>query len=364
MYYFLDKLIGNNKIVFLVVLCSLLFKAFIPTYNSLCMVLIVILMYLEKNNKNDYLIGLFLGLLILTKHSIGLSILLFSFIGIRNLKRIGKRLIACSIPIILFIIYLLITGSLYQFIDLTILGLFDFNGNNKLVANMFLILTILVIAITLILLFKNKKEILLYYVLGSIGFIIPICDISHFTYLLSIFSIPIIYLYNDRIKLKYVPYALLGLLLILNTFVRYPLYKNMAIEPFSHFNMTFGAKSSYKASKNIVDKMKSYENIIIFSEKGSYYSIILDKKLDYFTISHRGNYGYNGLNKMKNRFNKTHDTYFFVDYHFYKLIKKDLAKGSKTQISKSQFDMELCEYIIKNSKLVDKVEGFKIYYKE
>ena len=107
MYYFLDKLIGKNKIVFLLLLCLLLFKAFIPTYNSLCLVFIVVLMYLEKNNKNDYLIGLILGLLLLTKHSIGLGILLFSFIGLRDLKRIGKRLIAVLIPCFIFLIYLL-----------------------------------------------------------------------------------------------------------------------------------------------------------------------------------------------------------------------------------------------------------------
>ena len=364
MYYFADKLIGNNKIVFLLMLCLLLFKSFIPTYNGFSMVLIIILMYLEKNNKSDYLIGLLLGLLILTKHTIGFSILFFSLIGIRNLKRIGKRLISCLIPIILFIIYLLITNSLYSFIDLTILGLFDFNSSNKLGVSTFLVLSFILIIITLILLFKNKKEILLYYLLGSISFIIPICDISHATYFLAIFSIVIIYMYNEKIKLKYLPYMLISLLVVLNVLVRFPLYKDMVISPFKHFNMTFGEKSSFKTNNKIINKMNSYDNIIILSEKGSYFSIILDKKMDYFTIPHRGNYGYNGYNKMVKKIDKMHDTYFFVDYSFYDQIKQDISKGLNTPIVSSQFDMELCEYIINNLEYIDKVEGFNIYYKE
>ncbi len=364
MYYFLDKLIGNNKIVFLLSLCLFLFKAFIPTYNSLCLMFIIILMYLEKNNKNDYLIGFILGLLILTKHSIGLSILFFSFIGIRNIKKILKRLAGCFIPILLFIIYLLITNSLYQFIDLTILGLFDFNSKNTLPFNSYIILSIITLIITIILTIKNKKEILLYYVLGSFAFIYPICDISHYTYLFSIFIVSIIYLYNDKIKLKYVPYILICLLVILNVFVRYPLYEEMKKSPFNHFDMTFGEGSSFISNKKIINKMNEYDKIIIFSEKGSYYSIVLDKKMDYFTIVHRGNYGYDGFNKMKDRFNNLHDTYVFLDYNFYNLVKKDLDKGLDTAITRSQFDMELCEYIIDNSKFVDKVEGFNIYYKE
>ncbi len=364
MYCFLDKLIGNNKIVFLLVLCSLLFKAFIPTYNSLSMVLIVILMYLEKTKKSDYLIGLLLGLLILTKHSIGLGILLFSFIGIRNLNKILKRSVGCLIPIIIFIIYLLISNSFLQFIDLTILGLFDFNTKNVLPFNIFIILSLITLIITIVLMINNRKEILFYYVLGSFTFIYPICDISHYTYLLCIFIIPIIYLYNDKIKLKYLPYVLIGLLVTLNVIVRYPLYKDMKISPFNHYDMTFGESSVFNANKKIINKMKKYDKMIIFSEKGSYYSIILDKKMDYFTIPHRGNYGYNGFNKMKKRFDDLDNTYIFVDYGFYKKIGDDLDKKLNTNITTSQFDIDLCEYIMKNSKLVDKVEDFNIYYKE
>ena len=44
MFYFIDKLLGKNSIIFLLVLCLILFRSFIPTYNSFCLVLVVILM--------------------------------------------------------------------------------------------------------------------------------------------------------------------------------------------------------------------------------------------------------------------------------------------------------------------------------
>ena len=364
MYYFLDKLIGKNKSIFILFLCLFLFKSFIASYNSLCLVFIVILMYLEKNNNNDYLIGLLLGLLILTKHTIGLSIMVCTFIGIRNISRISKRLIGVSIPLLLFLIYLLITNSLFQFIDLTILGLFDFKNSNTLLISYVFVLSILLLLITIIFMFKNKKEILFYYVLGSFAFIIPIFDLNHFTFLFSIFIIPIIYIYNEKIDFKLGPYILVIVLTILNLGVRLDSYSNLYINPFNHFDMTIINRDYDRIHSNIISEMKKYDNMIIISDSGSFYSIILDKKLDYFTIPHRGNYGYNGLDKMKKRFNKLEDTYIFLDKGFYDIIVYDTKNGFDTGIAKSQFDTELYEYIINNSKFVSSVEGFDIYYKE
>ncbi|MBR6948805.1 MAG: hypothetical protein IKH54_01300 [Bacilli bacterium] len=364
MYYFLDKLLGKNRIIFLLVLCLFLFKSFIPTYNSLCLVFIVILMYLEKNKSNDYLIGLLLGLLILTKHTIGLSIMFFSFIGIRNIKKISKRLIGLSIPLLLFLIYLLITNSLFQFIDLTLLGLFDFKNSNKLLISYVFVLSLILLLINIIFMLKNKKEILFFYVLGSFSFIMPICDLNHFTFLISIFIIPIIYVYNDNINLKLAPYILLVLITILNIGVRFEAYSNIHLNPFNHFDMTVINRDYDKIHSNILNEMKKYDNMIIISDSGSFYSIILDKKFNYFTIPHRGNYGYNGLSKMKKRFNDLTDTYMFLDRGFYDRVIFDTNNGLDTGIAKSQFDTELYDYIVDNSKYVSSIEGFDIYYKE
>ncbi len=357
MYYFLDKLIGNNKIIILLMSCVFLFNSFVPTYNSLCLVFIVILMYLEKNNKNDYLIGFILGLLLLTKHSIGLSIIFFSFIGIRNIKRIGKRLVGIFIPCLIFTLYLLITKSLNSFIDLCFLGMLDFGSTNSYHSILCRTLTILIIGITVFLIFKNKKEILLYYVLGSVAFVYPINDLSHFTHLFTIFFIPIVFLYNERINLKYIPYILIGLFVVLNALIRYPLLKDTAISNVNHFDMTLTHKSSLSEMNNSLRKMKKYSNNIIVAEKGSFYYIALDKKMDYFTIPHTGNYGYDGTNKMIKRFDSIHDKYVFVDIYFYNICLSG-------KINDYQYDLKLIDYIMNNSKYVDKVEGFNIYYKE
>ena len=259
---------------------------------------------------------------------------------------------------------MIVTNSLGQFIDLTILGLFDFNSSNTLILNYVFIISMVLLLITIILMFKNKKEILFYYVLGSLGFIIPISDLSHFTFFISIFIIPIIYVYNEKINLKWFPYVLLGLLTILNFGVRFNTYTNLYINPFNHFDMTIINRDYYDIHSNILKEMKKYKRLVIYSESGTFYSIILDKKLDYFTIPHRGNYGYNGLNKMKIRFNSIKDTYIFVDREFYDRVMYDTTNNLDTGITKSQFDTELYDYIVNNSKYISKVEGFDIYYKE
>lgn len=74
MYYFLRKMLNNNSILIIISMSLFLFNGFIPSYNTMSLVLMVILLYLEKENKSDKLIGFILGLLILTKHTIGIPV--------------------------------------------------------------------------------------------------------------------------------------------------------------------------------------------------------------------------------------------------------------------------------------------------
>ena len=130
LFYFIFKYIGKKGWLLLPILAFPFFVSFIGTYNFLVFLLLVILFYLEDNNKNDYLIGFILGLLVLSKQTVGGVAVLLNLIFLHDIKRMGKRIIGISIPSILFFIYLLITGSLSSFINLGFLGLFDFGSSN------------------------------------------------------------------------------------------------------------------------------------------------------------------------------------------------------------------------------------------
>ena len=107
-----------------------------PSYNIFLYYLLVLLLYLEKNSKSDYLIRFVLGVAVLTKQSVGACLLLPSLYYIKDFSKIKKRILGFIVPIFLFVVYLVITGSFYSFLDLCVFGLFDFatgNGNKSMI---------------------------------------------------------------------------------------------------------------------------------------------------------------------------------------------------------------------------------------
>lgn len=67
-FYYMKK--NNPKSYYLPYAILLSFS--LPNYSLFCLLLLYIIMGLEKKNKNDYLIGLFLGLTFLTKQNVGI----------------------------------------------------------------------------------------------------------------------------------------------------------------------------------------------------------------------------------------------------------------------------------------------------
>ena len=85
----------------------------------------------------------------------------------------------------------------------------------------------------------------------------------------------------------------------------------------------------------------------MFTSDSMLFNIITDKKINYFSINNYGNYGYDGINKMKDRIDNMHDVYFYLNDFF--------NRQSATEIN---------EYIIENSQFKYEIMGSKVYYKE
>ena len=70
-----------------------------PSYNTLSVFYVFLLIYLEKNNKSDYLIGLIISLAFLTKSSIGIFLALPTLYYIKKPKKIRFLHKSCGMTI-------------------------------------------------------------------------------------------------------------------------------------------------------------------------------------------------------------------------------------------------------------------------
>ena len=128
-------------------------------------------------------------------------------IGTLDFSKIKKRILGVIPLLMIFLIYLLINHNLYEFLDLTIFGLFDFGSSNSGFSLYILIVSIILLVYLIYRFVKNSKYINNYYLLGSYSFIIPIMDQFHFNYFIFVYLF--IILYTVTISKKYIKYIYL-----------------------------------------------------------------------------------------------------------------------------------------------------------
>lgn len=269
--YLLFKMIGKRAwyiILFFFLPLSVIF----PSYNLFLWILFVVLIYLEEENKSDYLIGVVLGIFILTKQSVGFCMLLPSIYYLKNMCKIKRRLISFSIVILIFFSYLILTNSYMQFLDLCVFGLFDFasgNAGNKFI---FYIFSIFILIGILYFIKKDFRDIKNYYVLAFYSIIIPLVDLYH------------------------IQIAFLSFLFI------------------------FYTKKINKFIENNKDK-----EIIFLDTNAYYYKIINDMPITYVDLINTGNWGFNGSEKMINTIKKKKDVIFLLDEYYLYHSQTDIS---------------------------------------
>jgi len=315
-----------------------------PNYNFFILFLFVLLIYLEKNKKNNILIGVIISLIFLTKQSVGLFLLPIALFYSKDKL---KRFIGFIIPNIIFTIYLLITNSFNEFIDLCFLGLFDFGKGNSSF-NMFFIFTILLFIFLLFMIKKNKK-IEYYYLLTFIMICIPLFDLYHFFIYLVAYLI--ILIMNDNIFI-FKP-KLIGITLFIGLLSIYTIKSNFNIKYYPNklnkFEYRYIENKNIKSTNEVIKYMNKYNNKVMFiGPNAYYYKIITNQKINYLDLINTGNFGYNGSNKLLSRVNNLSNDYVFF------VKRNELGNGKQT-------DQNLIKYILKHGKKIDKVWIYDIY---
>ncbi len=343
-------------------LCALIFfipfPILYPSYNLFLLLLFLYLIYLEKNEKSDYLIGFIVGCLILTKQSVGVFLLLPCLLYyLKNKKKFISRLIGCIIPCSIFLIYLLITKSFMSFLDLCLFGLFDFAGNNSVTSKFYLFVFILICLVTIIFIVKEPKNIYNYYALMFYSISMPLFDAYHVGFQILVFVLLCFINFNFLKRLPIYSFAIF-LVVYACLFVSYSYgnissFKKMYPNNINHFEYRYlGSKQVDFTNEvsNYIKKNKDYKYMFLDSN-GYYFRIINDESASYLDLINMGNWGYNGSDKLIDSIKKLpKNTRFFID--------------GVELVGQRQIDRRAIKYVIKHGKKVDKVGLYDIYILE
>ena len=351
-FYLLFKLYDYKAYLFILLISICKLYPVTQTYNLLMIFWFILIYYLYKNKKSNFLIGICIGLSILTKHSTGIFFIIpFIYYLFKDIKSFFKIIVGIFIPLLIFILYLLIFGLFKDFINLTVLGMLDFNSSNNLGINLWLVLSIILFLINIYIIIKSKDKITYLFLLMPIGFIIPICDLNHFSYFL--FCILVIYLNYFDYKFKYsIPILICSFLFILGYFfIHINTYKTTFYHSKHYPN--YYTSINYTKLNNYVDELVSkykMDNYILLGENATFYNINHNRDINYYTNLFYGNHGYEGENRIIKEFNNKKDTYFIINRNSYE--------------GHNQFDNNICDYIFDNYKLISEDPNYFVYYKK
>lgn len=360
LFHYLYKLLEKKSLLLLLILMipypismvSIIF----PGYNFLIILLFVLFIYCLKNKNNYYLLGVILGLIFTTKQTIGLVLFLPSFYYLfKDYKKFIKLCIGYLIPCLLLLIYLLITNSIKEFINLCFLGLFEF-GNNHSIDIYYLILFIIGIIYIIYKIIKNKNNLLYYYGLAFSVVVLPIIDYYH----VCLFLFIVFYYFVDSISLKDRAYKYIIIFImfmsLLWTYITYFEFNQLRIRNYNNFNYVVFSSNYFKRTDKLINYVNSTNYDVIYFMRGSenyFHKIINNKKIDYFDLPNEGNYGYNGTHMMKEKIDNLHEVIFVIDKVL--LYNKDINQ---------QYLKELGKYVVLTSKKIKSIGIYDIYYKE
>lgn len=286
-FYFMK--ITLNKSYYIVY--SILLLVSLPNYSLFSILLLYIILYLEDNKKNDFLIGIFIGLTFLTKQNIGIMFILPSILT-KKFKQIKNRTIGFIIPNIIFFLYLIITDSLLSFIDYAFLGLSSFAENNILFS-MWGTLTIIAI-IYLIYQYVITKDIKVLYLLFFQIIAYPIFD----TYHVLIPFIPVLGYFLSKlnlvVKVTQVAFIIfIGIVFayninnILNGNNRFPNDTNVC-------KMRILDDNTISNIKEVSNYLKENKDVYIINDKAYVYKLESDIPINKFDLLNDGNLGKDG----------------------------------------------------------------------
>ena len=384
----------TNKIFVYIIGTFLMYLTYYE-YNLLASLFISFIVFIElkyKNSKNKHFyIGFISSLALLTKQSVGLFvILLVLFKPIifkeENKKSIIYRFIGIFIPLLVFILYLLITNTFNGFLNYCIFGLSSFNNRIKVIDYIFnsvsnyhysflllLIIVIFTILHEIYLIIKKKQTndknaVLIFYSIASFVCFYPISDYHHL--LPIIFTLlPIIVTYIPKIKfidilnnnriinIAAFIIAIYILLLPIYMYFNIELYGNKVMLK-ENYNSLNGIVVE-KQYKSYIDLLLDYElemgkngiDVIILNKGSVVIHLANNKYYKYFDLFMNGNFGKDGEKDIIKEIKSRENTVYLVNTN-------DIYSNEGKRF---QLPNKIIEYVVNNLSYEEMIDEYRIY---
>ena len=392
----------NISLIFTAIIGWICRDIYCIDYNVAVLFFALLILYKELHaSKQDLLIGLLAGLAVCTKQSIGVTlafvVVLYKLLFVENkeqfkeyIKTALKRIVGILIPVIVFIIYLLVTGAMSEFINYAVLGISTFsnkipyvellqNDNIEIVVLSILVpIAILIMAIILIVTKVIKKEntyipkilTMFIYSLSIIIVMYPISDSIHFLIggliavvsLLSMVGLVIRWIYGKlKFKRKYLIFKSVSLIIWLLIFVAISRFglnnlynyakveKNTEIEHFKYIEVSEGLKTRINQLDNYIKEQEEQgKKVYILDAEAAVYMIPIDKYNKDYDMFLIGNIGKDGEQGQIDRISKKSENEIY------------LIRNEKLSLN-WQTPKEVLNYIRNNLEKVDEVSIYEVY---
>lgn len=402
-YKIIEKILPKSMTLLIFAIILSLYKEVMRidyNYATLLISLILLLIelknvekdYFEYNFKKDLFIGVLAGIGILFKQSVGgivaIATCFYKILGIRKkddvkpcLKIIFTRLLGVLIPIVILLLYLIITGSFLNFIDYSVLGIKTFSNKipytyllkNSSLSNLaYVVPFFLVIMFMMIISKKVKKEIhiLFAYSISTFSMTFPISDNIHFligsliTIISGIYMISEFFIkwYLDDLKLEYKIFAYGTITFISFMFLLMMTYnssnnfidsylkaeKEDSLKTFKYIPKDEALSNRIKLVDEYILKEKDNgKSIYILDSEAALYFIPLDIYNKDYDMFQKGNLGKDGEDGIIDRIRKEENAIYLL---------------KETNIN-WQHPQKVHEYITENLKKIDEVSYFDVYEK-
>ncbi len=358
LYHLLEKKLGKKTplyfFFFLLPYPLAMVSTIFPGYNFLLVFFFLLFLICLEKEKHPILLGVLLGILFTIKQTVGLLLFLPTFwFLLKKPKKFFQMLGGFSIPCFVLLIYLFCTKSFFSFFDLCFLGLFDFQKSNQQINMFYLVVFLLGIGYLFYRIVKKPRNVLLYYAL-FFGFVVyPIVDYYHVCLFLTIPFFFFIDSISYREKGMKVFAPIFGIICILWGIVTYSYFDDITISNYPGFTWVIQGQTYQNDITSLLSYVDSQDQEVIYFMRGSenyFYKILHREKITYFDLPNYGNYGKDGIQKMKKKIDETHHVLYVLDSS---LIKE--------QDVNQQYIVELGEYVKENSQLIRRIGVYEIY---